>query len=362
LISPLAAHSTGPPAPAAQDLGTQAEPLGSFQLAERSSRPVTEADLADRVCIVSFIFTRCQLSCPRITSVMKSLQPQLEGSPVLLVSLSVDPEHDSLRVLAEYADRFGADPDRWWFLTGDRQKIYELIERRFKLSVMANPTPDPDGTGEAIAHSDRLALVDRGRVVGLFDSKDPRALETLIAQARRRARPSWVRGLPAVNASLNGLCALLLVAGWMLIRSRSKPATLSPDALLDGYSIPAKSLDSRVRGHIVCMVLAVATSSLFLACYLVYHAQAGSVPFRGEGSIRLLYFTVLVSHTLLATFGVVPLVLLTLIRAVRRDFGRHRSIAATTFPIWLYVSVTGVFIYLMLYQMPDRWLLVSGAP
>ena len=176
---------------------------GRFQLVERSGRGVTEADLAERVCDLSFIFTRCRLSCPRITSVMKSLQAKLEGTHVLLVSLSVDPEHDTPTVLDEYAKRFGADPERWWFLTGDRATIYELIRDRFKLSVMENPTPDPDGDSEAIAHSDRLALVDHGRVVGLFDSNDPRALETLVAQATRRATPRWVRSLPAVNASLN---------------------------------------------------------------------------------------------------------------------------------------------------------------
>ena len=108
----------------------------------------------------------------------------------------------------------------------------------------------------------------------------------------------------------------------------------------------------RVRGHIVCMVLAVLTSAIFLGFYLVYHYQAGSMPFRGQGPIRWLYFTVLISHTFLATLGVVPLVLLTLLRALQRDFSRHRLIAATTFPIWVYVSVTGVLIYLMLYHLP----------
>ena len=120
------------------------------------------------MCIVSFIFTRCQLSCPRISSIMKSLQEKLAGSSVLLVSLSVDPEHDTPEVLADYAGRYGAFPDRWWFRTGPRTVIYNLIGHKFKLSVMPNPSPAPEGEGEAIAHSDRLALLDRGRVVGLF--------------------------------------------------------------------------------------------------------------------------------------------------------------------------------------------------
>ena len=201
------ARSGAGPTRAAQNLGDQAEPLGSFELEERSGRKITEFDLADRVCIVSFIFTRCQLSCPRITSIMKSFQSRLEGSNVQLVSLSVDPVHDTPQVLSEYARRFDADPEQWWFLTGPRDRIYSLIQRRFKLSVMENPAADPDGKSEAIAHSDRLALVDQGRIIGLFDSNEPAAINTLVDQAKRLALPRWVRAMPAVNASLNGLCA-----------------------------------------------------------------------------------------------------------------------------------------------------------
>ena len=225
------------------------------------------------------------------------------------MSLSVDPEHDTPQVLDEYAKRFGADPDRWWFLTGDRAKIYELIQTRFKLSVMENPAPDPDGRSEAIAHSDRLALVDRGRIVGLFDSNDPSALETLVAQAKRRATPAWIRSLPAVNASLNALCALLLIQGWLFIRQRGARQPHRGDLSRGRHGISKPSLPiAGVRSHIVCMSLAVLTSVLFLTCYLVYHYHAGSVPFLGSGPLRWLYFTVLISHTFLATFGVVPLV------------------------------------------------------
>jgi len=337
------------PPRAAQDLGGQAEKLEPFELVERSGRKISEADFADRVCIFSFIFTRCQLSCPRISSVMKSLQPRLEGSDVLLVSLSVDPEHDQPEVLAGYARGFEADPQRWWFLTGSRPVIYDMIQRRFKLSVMENPTPGADIKTEAIAHSDRLALVDRGRVVGLFDSNEPAALNALVEQAKRLALPGWVRALPTVNASLNALCALFLVVGWSFIRSRD--ATPGFPAAMAVASAPVLQVP-RVRGHVVCMLLAVLTSAIFLGCYLVYHYQAGSMPFRGQGPIRWVYFTVLISHTLLATLGVVPLVFLTLLRALQGNFSSHRIIAATTFPIWVYVSVTGVLIYLMLYHLP----------
>ncbi|MHC5541992.1 DUF420 domain-containing protein, partial [Singulisphaera rosea] len=140
--------------------------------------------------------------------------------------------------------------------------------------------------------------------------------------------PPWVRQLPAVNATLNAAAAILLVLGWTLIRL------------------------GRIRGHVICMVSGVAVSGLFLGCYLVYHFQIqGGVPFRGTGPIRLLYFTILISHILLAV-AIVPLVALTLTRALRRQFDRHARIAKLTFPIWLYVSITGVVIYVMLYQLP----------
>src|SRR5208337_2368069 len=173
-----------------------------------------------------------------------------------------------------------------------------------------------------------------------------------VEQARRRALPGWIRSLPTVNASLNALCALFLIVGWSFIRSRD--AVPGSPSRSDAKALASASVLQvpRVRGHIVCMVLAVLTSAIFLGFYLVYHYHAGSMPFRGQGPIRWLYFTVLISHTFLATLGVVPLVFLTLLRALQRDFSRHRLIAATTFPIWVYVSVTGVLIYLMLYHLP----------
>lgn len=319
------------PARAALDLGGNGFPLGPFRLVERSGRTVTDADLADRVWVAAFIFTRCPLSCPRITSVMKGLQDRFAGTPVRLVSVTVDPDHDTPTVLAAYADRFAADPDRWWFLTGPKDDVLGLIRQRFKLGVEVNARAAQEAGAEAFSHSERLALVDRGTVVGYFSSTDAGDVGRLIAEASRRAgraAPAWARRLPAVNAGLNGTCAVLLALGWFFIRS------------------------GNWRAHAAAMSAAVAVSALFLACYLVYHYHAGSVPFRGTGPVRLLYLTVLLSHTLLATFGVVPLVALTLRHALRRRFDRHARLARVTFPIWMYVSVTGVIIYLMLYQLP----------
>lgn len=131
--------------------------------------------------------------------------------------------------------------------------------------------------------------------------------------------------LPAVNASLNALSAVFLTTGWILIRRR------------------------QIERHRRCMLSALATSVLFLTSYLVYHAKVGSVPFSGQGAMRTIYFTILITHVILAA-AIVPLALVTLSRALARRFDRHRRIARWTLPIWLYVSVTGVAIYLMLYQ------------
>jgi len=283
---------------------------------------------------------------------MKGVGGRLAATDVLLLSFSVDPEYDTPAILTAYARKFEASPDHWWFLTGPKQTIYDLVRGRFKLPLMEAGPTDPATEREAITHSDRLALIDRGQIVGLFDSTDAQAVDALIARARRLALPRWVRLLPTINASLNAACAAFLLAGWALIRSRSRVVSI------DGKENPPKwasarlTKDSAVRRHIVCMIAAVSTSIVFLTCYLVYHYQAGSMAFRGGGVLRICYLTILVSHTLLATLGVVPLVIVTLTRALREDFNGHRRIAQVTFPIWLYVSLTGVVIYAMLYHLP----------
>lgn len=331
-VPPILASVRGVSTPprAAQEL-EGGFPLGEFHLTERSGRQVTEADLRDRVFVTAFIFTRCPLSCPRISSVMKSLQGKFEGSDVRLVSITVDPDHDTPAILKEYADRFGADRDRWWFLTGPKPDVLTLIRDRFKLGVEPTSETEQAAGAEAFSHSERLALVDHGRVVGYFSSTDPKAVESLVEKAKKLAgkpAPAWVRKLPAVNAGLNGSCVVLLALALVLIRL--------------GYW----------RGHAVVMTSAVLVSALFLTCYLVYHYHVGSVPFRGTGPVRLAYFTILLSHTLLATFGVVPLVTITLLNVIRKRFDVHARIARVTFPIWMYVSITGVVIYVMLYQLP----------
>ena len=135
-----------------------------------------------------------------------------------------------------------------------------------------------------------------------------------------------VSDLPLVNASLNGLATVLLIVGYVCIRRR------------------------RITAHRTAMVAAFATSVLFLVSYLIYHAHAGSRPFPGQGPIRVVYFLILISHIVLAA-TIPPLAGITLWRAYRRRFDRHRKIARWTLPLWLYVSVTGIVVYLMLYRL-----------
>ena len=130
---------------------------------------------------------------------------------------------------------------------------------------------------------------------------------------------------PALNASLNGLSGVLLVIGHGFIHRK------------------------RVSAHRACMLAAFTSSTVFLACYVYYHSHVGVIRFQGHGWIRPIYFTLLLSHTILAIV-VVPMVLVTLARALRSDFERHRAIARWTYPIWLYVSVTGVLVYFFVYQ------------
>ena len=134
-----------------------------------------------------------------------------------------------------------------------------------------------------------------------------------------------VYDLPAVNAALNAVAALLLLIGYREIRM------------------------GRMARHRAAMISACATSTLFLVSYVTYHAHAGSRPFTGQGPIRIVYFTILISHVVLAA-AILPLALVTLTRALRERFDRHAALARWTLPIWLYVSVTGVAVYFMLYH------------
>lgn len=132
--------------------------------------------------------------------------------------------------------------------------------------------------------------------------------------------------LPHLNASLNAVSTVLLIAGWILIRRR------------------------QIAQHRQVMIAAVVTSALFLTSYVIYHANAGSRPFQGTGVLRTIYFSILIPHVILAA-ATLPAILITFARGLRRDDVRHRRLARWTMPVWLFVSISGVIVYVMLYRL-----------
>ena len=171
--------------------------------------------------------------------------------------------------------------------------------------------------------SDRLAV----SIIGVLSFSIVFVVGALLL-GHEPGRPSGaqVSALPALNAALNATSAALLVIGWAAVRRR------------------------RIALHRACMLAACGVSTLFLVSYVIYHYLAGSRPFLGQGWVRWLYFLILVSHIVLAA-AMVPFVLTTVYRALSGDYVRHVWIARRTLPVWLYVSVTGVVVYLLLYHL-----------
>jgi protein SCO1/2/putative membrane protein len=326
-----------PPAARADDLGE----VQDFSLTERSGRTVTRQDLLGKVWVASFVFTRCAGTCPQISRTMQRLQDWTAGQKnVLLVSITVDPSHDTPAELREYADkRYHADPERWLFLTGDRDAVYALIQKSFLLGVQETQGAEYR-PGNEVTHSSRLALVDQaGHIRGYFDGREVDDGGNPVDDLPRLEREiAALRGgesrLPAVNAVLNASCAVLLLLGLCAIRRR------------------------RVTLHQACMLLALAVSAVFLASYLYYHfgVLRGRPTYFAERWpqapewVRYLYYAVLGTHTLLA-LPVAVLAPLTAALGLTGRLGRHVWLARWTLPVWLYVSVTGVAVYWLLYRL-----------
>lgn len=332
--------------------------LPDFQFTDRSGKTVTKQDLLGKPWLIGFIFTRCAGPCPKVTGQMKLLQQQ---TGVQLVSLTVDPDWDTPEVLAKYAETYSGlkagEEEKWYFLTGDKQEIFGLVQKGFKMPVQETVGKDRV-PGFEVIHSVNIMQVDaEGRVVAKYNALKDEEMVRLrrVLQGKEKlepavstitigpppvdsapeadATPSWVRQLPAVNASLNALATVLLMIGYLLIKAR------------------------RPVAHERTMLTAFAVSIVFLGCYLVYHAYAGSVRFTGTGPARLVYFAILISHIILAA-AVPVLASITIYRGLAAQAGRgtwdrHKRIARITFPIWVYVSVTGVIIYVMLYHWPS---------
>jgi protein SCO1/2/putative membrane protein len=298
-----------------------------FRLVERSGRTVSRRDLLGKVWVADFVFTRCQLTCPVMASAMDGLASKLPE--VRFVSFSVDPSHDTPERLARWVATMGLSREGWDWLSGTSEEEVQAIARGFLLPVGRSGDERME-----ILHSEKFVLVDQyGRIrrqVPVVDGrtmgKRTEEILQLEEDARRLAGERYlpVTKLPAVNAGLNGASGLLLLVGFCFIRAR------------------------RVGAHRACMLAALGSSTLFLVSYLTAHYYLGSTPYSGQGWMRTAYFGILLSHTVLAAL-IVPLAMVTVFRAFRADFERHRAIARWTFPLWLYVSVTGVVIYFMLY-------------
>jgi protein SCO1/2 len=219
--------------------------VADFSLTERSGQVVHRADLSGKVWVAAFIFTRCAGPCAQVSGSMANLQRDLTSNKdVVLVSFTVDPEFDTPQVLRDYAQRYGADPERWLFLTGERDELYRLIRTSFRLGVERNEGPAAQA-GYEVDHSTKLVLVDgQGYIRGYFDGT---AASDLTELKRRITLLTWQNRLPAVNAMLNGLSALMLTVGYLAIRRR------------------------RIALHKACMLAALSVSAVFLASYLYYH-------------------------------------------------------------------------------------------
>jgi len=305
-------------------LGIEIKP---FRLTERSGKSVTLDSLRGKVWVAHFFYSRCQGPCTKTLPAMRALQRVFAGkADVMFVSISVDPEGDTPELLCRYADDQGADAEQWLFLTGTESEVHAVIQQCFAHTAQRNK--DAKSAGEAFLHSDNLLVVDRmGVVDGYTNGQASDAADVVARHVRAIAARKYV--LPAVNATLNGLCAVLLVLGYVAIRRRWE------------------------KLHITCMVTALAVSALFLSSYLYFHfvVQSGQpTAFRGEGWVRAFYFTILLTHTVLAAV-VAPLALYVAYQGWRDYRPRHVRIARWTLPIWLYVSITGVVVYWMLYKV-----------
>jgi protein SCO1/2/putative membrane protein len=330
-------------------------PAPAFSLTDQNGKTVTNEDLKGKTWLVDFIFTRCPGPCPIMTSKMVGLSKIVTSPDVRFVSITVDPAYDTPAVLKQYAEVRGATDPRFIFLTGERRTIYELAQKGFKLVAQAESARAP------ILHDERFLLVDgSGNVRGVYRSREDGSMAKLAMDAAAVASggtgdgsdgsiaggvgprlnvttaPALTRRdvmlvqFPKLNASLNATAGIFLCFGMIMIKAR------------------------KVKAHAACMIAAVVASTAFLACYLTYHYLNGGRPTRfPESPWKPVYLTILISHTILAVV-ILPMIAMTLVRAWRRQWDRHRRIASPTFWLWLYVSVTGVVVYWMLYVLGPR--------
>ena len=370
-------------------------------------------NLPGKPWVVSFIFTRCITTCPQITLSMKTLHDRvIEKNPdVMFVTVTVDPDYDNETILRRYSETFSPNRERWKFLTGETEKVQDIIVNGFGIFIKEN-IGDARRPGMEVAHSNRVLLVNRegfptGKFLGTNQddiselagillgrkpfpspspplqfssssgpvdvqflpadsstqqagnnptsrkSKDTTAAtsgtnvsspedrshsDNLITSLRLanidRRLPRWAKKLPVANALLNSTAAVLLTLGWLAIRNGHREM------------------------HRNLMISAFVVSVVFLGCYLTSHwalkhytGERGR-PFMGSSTSRTVYYFILWPHVVLAS--TVPVFAIRIFQhAAAERWDRHRALARVALPIWMYVSVTGVIIYGMLYHWPN---------
>jgi len=354
--------STGAPAPSSED---RFGPVPRFEFEAAGGGTVSRESLKGEVWIGVPFFLRCTGPCPSITrDLLERVYPELEGTGIRLVSFSIDPEFDTPAELASYMEDIGVDAARWSFLSTDEEEaMHEFVRDGLKVPLARNEGEDDPGL--AITHGTRMPVVDaEGRIAGWYEIADPvlprmdgrpglppaeaaALLDARFALMLNRARalagldfdgpPAQEGGaasrsrIPLLNAMLNGLAFVLLTAGIVAIKRGHKEV------------------------HRLLMRAAFIASAAFLAFYLYYHfavlpISGGPTRFNGDGAAKVLYLVMLLTHVVLAVVNL-PMVLRTFWLAHKEDWTRHKRLARWTFPIWMYVSVTGVLVYVVLYHL-----------
>ncbi len=296
-------------------------PSPDFTVTTHDGATLHRNDLRGRPWLAAFVFTRCTSVCPIVTSRLSGFARTLPPA-YRIVAFSIDPDHDTRDVLAKHAAGLGADGKRWAFTRFESKAERDrVVQKGFFMGLEDTPAD----TANPIAHAPYIALIDANGVVrAWYDSTDADKMEEL----RRDATALGLTGfyaMPAVNATLNALSAILLLTGISFIRA------------------------GRRDWHVAYVLGALLASAAFLVCYLWYHAVAGSTRFPGTGTARTLYLALLLTHTILAA-AVPPLVCVVVWKAAKKDWERHKKWARITVPAWLYVSVTGVSIYWWLFR------------
>ncbi|HSI33903.1 MAG TPA: DUF420 domain-containing protein [Tepidisphaeraceae bacterium] len=305
----------------------------SFAATAHDDRPFTGDDLKGKITVFYFFFTNCGGPCPMMTQRMVSLARKAPGDDLQFVGISVDPERDTPAVLRQYASQMNATDPRIRFLTAPSNAAVQQVGQQMAVAVGEAKAGQQD-----IMHSQRFLIFDRqGRMRATAHPMESTGIDEAIADIAflRSEKPKHplIDVLPPVNASLNALAAILMCIGLGL------------------------ALSGRYTAHAWLMCLALLASTVFLACYLTLHylkAQSGAGLTKfPEHSARPVYMGILLSHTILAIV-VLPMIITTVIFAWKRKWAAHRKLAKPTFWIWLYVSVTGVVVYWMLYQLAPR--------